>query len=263
MADPRTFKIDAPHMEGDDIKAWQVELLRRLDYWGATDYPLKADGDYGVATRSATATVLHGLGIAQDAMDEGVTPELRVKVRHSQLSSDERQRYEQRAEWRKDLADRWEGGGTAAVLAKIYTHANGFSGGHDGADLICPPDSPAFAIVKSKVVRISDNWWGLGAPANARIADKGNGIVILQSLVSLGPIQKGDYFGYGHGEKPRVKEGQVVEAGRRVCDAGLANAWHLHFMHFRGNPGKASDGGPKGIGNRDPWPAVSYCIKHA
>ncbi len=61
---------------------------------------------------------------------------------------------------------------------------------------------------------------------------------------------------YGHAEKPRVKVGDVVHAGQRICDAGLANAWHFHFM-----VNHRSD--TKGVGDRDPWPFVKYAIDHA
>ena len=61
---------------------------------------------------------------------------------------------------------------------------------------------------------------------------------------------------YGHAEKPRVSVGDTVEAGQWICDAGLANAWHFHFM-VNDNP----DTG--GVGDRDPWPIVKYAIDHA
>ncbi len=264
----RTFRLTRPHMTGKDIELAQLELRSKLRFWGVPDYPLVADGDYGVATRSAYMDVCYGMGILEKLKDpvelaHGITPALRTKIRNARLSPEEKERHEDRAAWRDRLAAQHAGGGTAAILAKIITHANGFTGGHDGVDLICPPNSPAFAMVQSRVVRVSDDWWGASAPRDESVRDKGDGIVILRSLVSVGPIVKGDLFGYGHGEKPRVKVGDIVVAGQRVCDAGLANAWHLHLTWFRGNPGLARDGGPKGIGNRDPWPAVDHCRRHA
>lgn len=259
----RTFRITQPHMRGPDVELGQRDLRAKLDHWGAREYPLPIDGDYGVATRAAYALVCKGMGIAQADLEHGITPRIRSKIRNAELTATERSRYEERADWRKALADKWAHGGTAAPLAKIITHANGFTAGHDGVDLICPPQSPAFAIIRSRVVRISDDWWGAGAPRDPAVRDKGDGIVIMRALVAAGPIEVGDYLGYGHGEHPRVHVGQTVEPGTHVCDAGMANAWHLHFMQFRGDPGKARDGGPKGIGNRDPWPAVRYCIEHA
>ena len=67
--------------------------------------------------------------------------------------------------------------------------------------------------------------WGLGAPADPAVRAKGDGIVIIRSLVNIGPIKTGMNFCYGHGEKPRVKVGDIVEAGQWICDAGLANAF--------------------------------------
>lgn len=265
MADPRTFKLIAPHMRGDDVETWQRELKKRLDHWGAEAYPLKIDGEHGVATRSATATVLHGMGIAQTAMRNGVTPALRTKVRHSRLTESEKRRHAERADWRKKLAEKWKGGGTAAVLAKIVTHANGWTGPstHDGVDLICPPDAPGFAICRSKVVRAdAGGWWGKGAPSPA-IAAKGDGIVVLQSLVSIGPIRKGMLFAYGHAEHPRIDVGDVVNAGDWICRAGMANAPHFHFMVNSGGPKFWTGRRPRGVGDRDPWPLVKFATDNA
>lgn len=259
----RTFRVTRPHMEGDDVRGFQSDLRRKLAHWGVPEYPLTIDGSYGVATRAAAADVARGLGIAQADLARGITPAMRSKMRHSRLTPVERARYVARAGWRRALVARHAGGGTAAILARIDTHANGFQPGHDGVDLICSRRSPAFAMVRSRVVRISDEWWRLGAPSDPKVRDLGDGIVILRSLVDIGPIRNGDLFGYGHGEHPVVSLGDIVSAGQHVCDAGFANASHLHLMWFRGNPGVAKDGGPKGIGNRDPWPAVKFCMEHA
>lgn len=259
----RTFKLKKSHMTGEDVKLGQRDLRKRLEHWGASDYPLEVDGDYGVATRAAYQDVAYGLGIAQDELKEGITPRIRRKIRHAELTDAEMARYKDREGWRKQLAEKHKGGGFSSPLVKIITHANGFSSWHDGVDLICPVDAHGFAMMKAKVVRVSDSWWGLGAPADQGLKDKGDGIVIIQSLVDAGPIKKGDYFGYGHAEKSRVRTGDTVSAGQWICNAGYANAWHFHMMQFRGDPGKASDGGPRGVGNRDPWPAVDYCINHS
>lgn len=259
---PRAFKIEKRHLSGADVKLWQRTLNRQMRTW-KVDYRIEEDGDYGLVTRSLTSTVLRGLGIAQVKMAKGVTPELRIKVRRKRLNPRERARYVARKPWRLRLRKKHAGGGgVCSPLVKITAHSNGFSSGHDGVDLICPPNAHGFAICKARVVRVSDSWWGIANPGGA-LGDRGDGIVILQSLVNIGPIRKGDYFSYGHAEKPRVKVGDVVTAGQRICDAGFANAWHFHFMWFRGNPGKAGGGGPKGIGNRDPMTCVRYAQKHS
>ena len=61
---------------------------------------------------------------------------------------------------------------------------------------------------------------------------------------------------YGHAEKPLVKVGDIVHAGQRICDAGLANAWHFHFMVNQRRD-------TRGVGDRDPMPIVKYAIRHA
>ncbi len=261
MAD-RTLKVKVPHMTGKDVELAQQTANAQMKTWKVA-YRVKVDGDWGVASRDIWATVLFGLGIGQEEMADGVTPELRVKVRNKQLSKAERARYQLRAGWRRKLAKKHAGGGAAAILVKIHTHSNGFSGGHDGVDLMTTANAQAYALCACEVVRISDNWWGIANPGGS-LGDQGDGIVIVRALADTGPyIKKGDYFGYGHGERPDVKVGQHLAAGARVCDAGNANGWHLHAMQYRGNPGTAGDGGPKGVGNRDPWPAIQWCIRNS
>jgi murein DD-endopeptidase MepM/ murein hydrolase activator NlpD len=126
-------------------------------------------------------------------------------------------------------------------------------GAHDGIDLICPPNEPLIAMCRATVVRVSDEWWGLGNPGGAT-GDKGDGIIILRSLVDAGPFRKGLNLCYGHAEHPSVKVGQVVEAGQVIGKAGFANAWHVHFM-VNGR----SD--TKGVGDRDPRPYLDYAKK--
>lgn len=102
MADPRTFTIRSPLMRGDDIKAWQRELRQQFDGMNI-DYEIKVDGVYGEATRDATETLLYALGIAQSALDHGLTPWLRVKIRDRQLNTAELRRMKERTGWRRRL----------------------------------------------------------------------------------------------------------------------------------------------------------------
>jgi Peptidase family M23 len=261
---PRTFKVKSPHMTGDDIAAFQKVLKAQFDTW-KVDYPLEIDGDYGVATRSACASICHGLGMsASEMMQDGVTPALRIKIRNKDLTDAERKRYHERRDYRLALRDKFEGGGVCAPLVKILAHSNGYSAGHDGVDLICTRDAPGFAICKAKVVRADPGgWWGLGAPRDPDVRAKGDGIVILQSLVNIGPIKNGMLFGYGHAEGAKVSRGQIVNAGDRICRAGFANAPHFHFMVNSGARRFWDGNRPLGIGDRDPWPFVKYAIDHA
>ena len=256
-ADLRTYMVTTPHMEGRGINDWQRTLNRQMETW-AIDYRIDVDSDFGVATRDLGRTVIYGLGISAPR-DGGVTRELRIKVRDRDLTDAERKRFhsQRRKDWRKRLKKKHQGGGVCSPLVKITAHSNGFSSGHDGVDLICPANSHGFAICKAEVVRAdAGGWWGLGAPSDPAVRAKGDGIVIIRSLVDIGPIKKGMNLCYGHAEKARVGVGDIVEAGQRICDAGLANAWHFHFM-VNDNPDI------RGVGDRDPWPIVKYAIDHA
>lgn len=253
----RTFKLDSPLMHGSDIKEWQRWLKKQLASWGV-DYPLKIDGIYAQITRDATATVVHGLGLssASAAMKKGVTPTLRTKLRNKDQTPAEKKRYRERAGWRRDLKARFSHSDVASPLSTIISSAWGYHPGlHDGVDLICKASAPILAICKAKVVRVSDDWWGLGSPGGA-LADRGDGIVIIRSLVNDGPFSKGLNFCYGHAEHPAVRVDQIVEAGAVLGHAGFANAWHVHFM-------VNSRRDTKGVGDRDPMKFVNFARSHA
>jgi murein DD-endopeptidase MepM/ murein hydrolase activator NlpD len=258
MADLRIFKVKSPHMAGDDIAGWQRTLNTQMDTW-QVDYDVEVDGDYGVATRAMTATVLYGLGIEKAKMAEGVTPELRIKVRNKDLTEDERERFHEREPWRLRLRKQHEGGGLASPLAKIISHSWGWHPpAHDGVDLICPEDAPIFAICKASVVRVSaSGWWGSNPqPSPGHPVSDGDGIIIIRALQDIGPIKAGLNFGYGHAEDSSVREGQIVEAGQRLGRAGFARAAHVHFM-------ANNDNNDRGVGDRDPWPYVEYAMQHS
>jgi murein DD-endopeptidase MepM/ murein hydrolase activator NlpD len=250
----RTFKIASPHMTGRDISAWQTSLNQQMRRWHADDL-IKVDGDYGIATRSYTSKVLYGLGIAQSKMADGVTPELRTKVRDQNLTVAERARYVKRAGWRKGLS-------TPSVSYPVHnliTDTWGYHPGvHDGVDLICPEGEPLHAICDGIIRRVSDDWWGLGNPGGA-VGDRGDGIVVLESTISEGPFAEGLHFGYGHAEHPRVKVGDHVKAGQIIALAGFANAGHTHFMV---NDDPPVNGLYKGVGDRDPRPYLTYAKKN-
>jgi murein DD-endopeptidase MepM/ murein hydrolase activator NlpD len=99
-------------------------------------------------------------------------------------------------------------------------------------------------------------WWGLGAPSDPAVRAKGDGIIVLRSETAAGPFRAGLHFCYGHAEHATVREGQRVNAGDVIGKAGLANAWHTHFM-VNGR----SDA--KGVGDRDPRPFVDYARAHS
>ena len=147
------------------MKQWQNTLNRQMRTWDV-DYQLELDGDYGSLTRSLTASVCHGLGLASasQAMEHGVTPQLRIKLRNKDLTPEERERFHgSRAEWRARFRKLHEGKDVSAPLTKILQSEWGWNPGHDGVDLICKPKAPLLAICKGEVVRAdSAGWWGKG-----------------------------------------------------------------------------------------------------
>jgi hypothetical protein len=256
MADARTFKIKAPPMHGDDVRNWEKILNKQFDEW-RIDFQVRVDGEYRVPDRAATADVLYGLGISRLLLRDGLTPELRAKVRDKRLTRGEKIRMALRRRFRRKLRAKHEAGGVASPVHKILEDSHGFQPGHDGVDLICPEDAPIFAICKAKVIDVrAIGWWGLGAqPSPGHPIADGDGIIQLECLADRGPFKKGMHFGYGHAEHARVNEGETVQAGQRIGRAGFANAPHVHFMVNGGDT-------TKGIGDRDPMPFVRYAIKH-
>lgn len=259
MAGPRTFKVRSPHTNGTDVASWQREIVREFDRMGI-NCPLKADGIYGVATRAFNASLCHALGmIAADVMKDGVSPELRTRIRNRRLTTAERTRMAARLGWRRRLRARYagvSGGGVCAPVAKIIEDSWGYHPpGHDGIDVICPEHAPLFAMVRSEVVRAdAGGWWGKTPSGDAT---KGDGIIILRVLEDIGPFRKGQCIGYGHAERPLVKIGQEVRAGQQIGTAGLAVAYHIHLMLNAGTHAVAV-----GRGDRDPRAILDYSVKN-
>lgn len=252
---PRTFKIQNPRMRGTDVKEWQEELLRIGKTWGI-QFPLKANGVYGMATRSFSKMILFGRGYPYSVLAQGITPKLRSETRHPELrpkAVKERANTSSRREFRDNLRMKFDGDeDVAAPISKILTMSWGWHPPtHDGIDLICGPNAPLYAICDGRVIDVrAGGWWGNNPTGDVW---KGDGIIQLECLTDEGPFKKGMHIGYGHAEHANVKVGQKVEAGTRIGLAGLANAWHTHLM---GNWGKTM----RGIGEFDPRPLVEYAI---
>lgn len=253
----RTFIVQDPQLHGPDVKSWQETLNRQMRTWDV-DYEIDTDGDFGALTRDLTASVCHGLGLASasQAMEHGVTPALRIKVRNKELTPAEHTRYKERQPWRDAFRTRHAHKDVAAPLVKIISHEWGYHPPvHDGVDLICSDNAPILAICRAKVIRVAQGgWWGKGAAASGGHAiGDGDGIIVLRSITSVGPFKVGLNFCYGHAEKATVKVGDIVEAGSVIGHAGFAKAWHVHFMVN----GRDDD---RGTGDRDPMPYVSYAM---
>jgi murein DD-endopeptidase MepM/ murein hydrolase activator NlpD len=255
--DTRTFVVGTPLMTGIDVRRWQETLKRQLDLW-KVDYPLAIDDDYGAITRDATLTVLFGLGIDKALMKNGLTPQLRAKVRNDELTAVERTRKAARGKWRAQLRERFaRSARLGPPIAQILNAANDWAGSaHDGVDLICKANAPIFAICDAEVIDVrADGWWGKSAPRDPTVRARGDGIIQLRCLVDAGPFRRGLHFGYGHAEHATVRVGQVVRGGQQIGRAGMANAWHIHFMVNRG-------GHRRGIGDHDPMPYVRHASRH-
>lgn len=260
----RTFTLKTPHMKGSDVQQWQEWLNGHLRFWDV-DYAITEDGDYGETTRSTTASVAHGMGlIAAEAMAAGVTPELRTKLRNATLTPEELTRAKARkTEWLPGFRRRFEHSHLSLPTPVITQHSWGWNPpGHDGVDLIAPWNNPMLAICDGEIVRAdAEGWWGKGAhPSAGHPVGDGDGIIIIECGVNVGPFKKGMHFCYGHGEHAAVRVGQEVRAGAYIGKVGWANASHIHFM---ANATPPQGNFYTGRGDRDPWPFVNYAGSHS
>lgn len=256
MPEARTFKVTDPPMKGKDVKDWQVEV-KKLFAKMKIDCPISADGIYGVGTRAYTAALCNANGLnASKAMANGVTPELRTKLRHGNLTAAEKKLKAgpNRTAYRAKIRQAWKPKKVHPPVSKIITDDWGYHPGvHDGIDVVCPDNAACFAMVKSKVIDVrAGGWWGKNPSGDVA---KGDGIVQLEVLENVGPFKKGQHIGYGHCEHARVRVGDVVNAGEVIALAGKAVIYHVHLM--------VNDGSTmKGIGNINPRPYLDYSIKN-
>lgn len=255
----RTFSITQPLVHGGDVKRWQEILNAQFEEW-RIEFQVPVNGEYDKLIHDASHKVLYGLGIKPVKIKHGVTHELRLKVRDKSLTPTEKDTRSKRLGWRQFQRRKHAAGGVCSPVSKIHTDANGFTGSahedHDGVDLICPENAPIFAICRAKVIDVRKRgWWGATQNSPGHEVSEGDGIIQLEGLADNGPFRKGMHFGYGHAEHAAVKEGDIVEAGTQIGNAGFANAWHVHFM--------VNDGTTTlGIGDRDPQRFVDYARKY-
>jgi murein DD-endopeptidase MepM/ murein hydrolase activator NlpD len=207
-----------------------------------------------------------GVENTKEALENGLTPLWRSKLRHDMRSADEIDRFEsdEIKQYRAKLRNRYDTADPVCYpVPNLITDDWDYHGAaHDGVDLVCPWKQPVLAICDSKVVRVSAaGWWGSNPkPSPGHPVSDGDGIVIIESLISDGPFEKGLHFGYGHSEGHPVREGQLVRAGDVIGHAGWANGPHVHFM--------VNDDMPvgdfyRGTGDRDPKPFLEYAEAHS
>jgi hypothetical protein len=229
-------------MKGDDVRAWQRFLYEDFRSRWSIEYPLDIDGDYGEATRAATASFLRAWGMesAQAAMEHGVTPELRIKIRNSDRTNTEQDLAvsDERKAYRAALRDRFAHQDVCYPVPNLVTDAWGWHPGvHDGVDLVCPWKQPLLAICTGVIVRVSPSgWWGVNPQASPGhpISD-GDGIVILQCDIDDGPFVPGLHFGYGHAELAavghrRARQGRAGDRPRRLRSS------RAHPLHGQQRP---------------------------
>lgn len=247
----REFRVRDPHMKGADVSDFQRRLNAQFEQWG-WNHRTVVDGDYGAATRADAALVLHGLGYDRGRAGN-VTAEVRRLIRTRKRNAKQHARWAKRLGWRRRQKKRFAVN-VAAPLNKITADSWGYHPGvHDGIDLICPAESPIFAMVKSTVVRAdTGGWWGKAPSGDV---SKGDGIIVLRVLENVGPFRKGMNLCYGHAEHPVVRVGQTVNAGQVIGRAGLAVAWHIHLM-------VNDNADVRGVGDRDPRPFYEFAVKN-
>lgn len=132
----RTFRIQSPHMTGDDIRTFQRVINERYRRWGVAKQ-IEEDGEYGSVTRLAVRQVCHGLGMAKSDYPGGVTPELRIRVRTpSRRSPEELGRARTRRGWLERLRRQQEGGGAELALAYARKHLGVRETGENRGELV-------------------------------------------------------------------------------------------------------------------------------
>jgi murein DD-endopeptidase MepM/ murein hydrolase activator NlpD len=211
------LRIKSKPMAGPTAKTWENDLKAWFKHWQIA-YPLKRDGRYTEADRKAGERVLYGLGIDTSLMENGVTPELRSKVRHGELTDEEHKRYKskQRTEWRDKLRDNYKPtGGTGntykgspipGLKAHQPDHATGGLPGYPAHDYMAPAGSPCVSPITGTVTRLSGHDPKLGPP-------QGPGGPLGWSVYIEGD---GKIYFLTHLGSRSVRVGEKVKAGQKI-----------------------------------------------
>lgn len=117
-----TLKLTSPHMTGSVVSRFQGDINDELARWDVP-FALDVDGDYGMLTRDTALSVCYGLGLDNEIMDGGATPEVRLKIRNRLLTPTEQLRYNARADWRVRLAERYRTPDDAIRVAISYARS--------------------------------------------------------------------------------------------------------------------------------------------
>lgn len=230
---PRVFKITRPPLSGDDVKAFQDVLNRRLARWDI-DLQIEEDGDYGPRTRQTARRVLRGLGVAPADYEHGITPALRGLIRTpTRRSAAQLERARQNRPWLKALRKRYAVSGAAAARYPLGrrgkligrphqgTHSLGNRQSDNAVDLGVAVGTTMLALDDGEVVKVSRH-----AQDGSRFA--GDAITIRGD--------RGNSYFYKHGVAS-VRVGQRVKRGQVIGTTGSASGSpHLHLGFMKGDP---------------------------
>ena len=121
-----TLALTSPHMTGDIVSGCQKDMNARLDAWKVPKAAhVAVDGDWGMESRNMARSILYGLGVDVAGADfDGVSPRDRTKIRHGkeELTKDELARWEDRADWRKRFAKRFQAEPQQMALDFLRAH---------------------------------------------------------------------------------------------------------------------------------------------
>jgi hypothetical protein len=110
--------LTSPHITGPVVTQFQKDMNARLRAWDVP-YQVDVDGDYGQDSRDTARSILYGLGVDLSNEDfDGVSSTDRLKVRYGwdKLTAEEKIRQQDRADWRRRLAERYGGGAVKLAL---------------------------------------------------------------------------------------------------------------------------------------------------
>lgn len=119
-----TFKLLTPHIQSEDVRAFQALLNERFKDW-KVDFNIAESGDYDIATRDAAKLVCHGLGLSPASYRDGMTAAVRIRIRHpDKRTPAELKRAAARRQWLAGLRKRMAGagGGPAAAIEYARKH---------------------------------------------------------------------------------------------------------------------------------------------
>jgi hypothetical protein len=100
------FRLVTPNMKSSAIHAFQESLNATFAEWRVPK-TIDADSEYGEETDLAARQVCHGLGINPQSYGNGMTPGVRIKIRHPEKRTPaEIAVGNEREEWRRAFAKR-------------------------------------------------------------------------------------------------------------------------------------------------------------